>query len=481
MTPRVSEQEFCQSALPVLEQYATIPCLSPNFDAHWADNGHLDNAMGLFASWAEGLGLRGATVEIRSIAGRTPMLFVDVPSTCGADGTVVLYGHLDKQPALGTWGEGLDPFTPVRRDDRLYARGVADDGYALFAALLGVQALQRDGVGHARCVVLIEASEESGSPDLESHLDSIGESLGRVDLLVCLDSGALTYDRLWVTTSLRGMAVLHVTVEVLHHGVHSGTAGGVVPSSFRILRELLDRIENPRTGEIVLHSLHAKIPDSHLAAAGLVAQDFGDPAADELPVVEGLEVMGRDGADRLVRRTWEPALSVIGIDGIPSPGEAANVVRPGTTVVIGVRLPPTVSSAVAGHQLVETLTADPPSGAKVTVTESSLANGWVAPPLQPWLRDAVAAASIETFGREPGFVGEGGSIPFLASLGARFPSVQFLATGVLGPGSNAHGPDESLHLPTASKLCDVVAAVVAAHAEWRLTEKSHRPQTKEPA
>lgn len=339
MPRRVSEETFCASALPVLEEYATIPCLSPSFDADWQANGHLDRATALFASWAQSLSLNGATVTTRRLEQRTPMLVVDVPATCAAEGTVVLYGHLDKQPALGEWGEGLEPFSPVRRDDRLYARGVADDGYALFAALLGVAALEADGTGHGRVVVLIEASEESSSPDLEAHLDALGDELGEVDLLVCLDSGALTYDRLWVTTSLRGMVIVTLTIEVLQHGVHSGVAGGIVPSSFRILRELLDRIEHPRTGEVLLRELHAKIPDRHLAAAGLVARDLGDPAADDLPVIDGLALLGRDGADRLIRRTWEPAISVIGMGGIPGPGDAANLLRPSTTAVLGVRLP----------------------------------------------------------------------------------------------------------------------------------------------
>jgi acetylornithine deacetylase/succinyl-diaminopimelate desuccinylase-like protein len=463
---RVDEEAFLSAALPTLERFATIPSLSPNFDERWAEHGHLDEAASLLASWARDVGLGGATVTVRTLEGRTPLLMIDVPASCDAQGTVVLYGHLDKQPALGTWGEGLGPFTPVRRDDRLYARGVADDGYAVFAAMLGLKALEDDGVGHARCVVLIEASEESGSPDLEAHLDALGAELGAVELLVCLDSGALTYDRLWVTTSLRGIVIVTVTIEVLHHGVHSGTAGGVVPSSFRILRLLLDRIENARTGEVLLPGLHAKIPDAHLAAAGVVARDLGDPAGDELPIVDGLQLLGRDGADRLVRRTWEPALSLTGIDGIPSVHEAASLVRPRTTAVIGMRLPPTVAAAGAAKLLVDTLTANPPHGAHVTATEIH-ADGWIAPPLEPWLRDGITAASKRAFGRDPGFVGEGGSIPFLASLGKRFPAVQFLATGVLGPGSNAHGPDESLHLPTAARVADVVATVVEAHASSR--------------
>jgi acetylornithine deacetylase/succinyl-diaminopimelate desuccinylase-like protein len=463
---RVPEAEFEAVALPTLERYARIECLSKNFDDEWAAHGHLDRAVELFAGWARGLGLAGADVSIRRLTGRTPMLVVDVPATGELHGTVVLYGHLDKQPPLGEWSAGLGPFDPVRRDDRLYARGVADDGYALFAALLGLRALEREGIAHARCVVLIEAAEESSPDDLEAHLDTFADELGRVDLLICLDSGALTYDRLWVTTSLRGTVMVTLTVEVLRHGVHSGVAGGIVPSSFRILRELLDRLEHPRTGEVLPRELHAQIPDSHLAAAGVVARDLGDPAAADLPIVDGLQVLGRDGADRLIRRTWEPSLSVIGMGGVPQPLDAGNLLRPLTTAVLSVRLPPTVDSAAAATTILRTLTEDPPHGARVTATEIH-ADGWVTPPLEPWLRDALDEASLGAFGRGPGFVGEGGSIPFLASLATRFPGVQFLATGVLGPGSNAHGPDESLHVPTAARLCDVVATVVERHAGSR--------------
>lgn len=456
-------EDAFDASLRVLERYATIPCLSPNFDAAWSEHGHLDEAAALFADWARSRPFE-AEVTVRTLSGRTPLLVVDVPARGDVEGTVVLYGHLDKQPALGTWSEGLAPFTPVRRGDRLYARGVADDGYAVFVALHAIELLEAAGVDHARCVVLIEASEESGSPDLDAHLDALAGSLGRVELLVCLDASALTYDRLWVTTSLRGIVLVRLDVEVLEHGVHSGLAGGVVPSSFRIVRHLLDRIENPRTGEVLLGELHARIPDRELAAAGTVAKDLGDPSAAELPVVPGLELLGRDGADRLVRRTWEPALSVIGMAGIPSPQDAANLLRPSTSLVLGMRLPPSVSSDAAAAAIVKALTCDPPHGARVTAEATSAADGWVAPELQPWLRDALDHASTAAFGHGPGFVGEGGSIPFLAQLGQRFPAVQFLATGLLGPGANAHGPDESLHVPTAIRLCDVVADVIAAHA-----------------
>jgi acetylornithine deacetylase/succinyl-diaminopimelate desuccinylase-like protein len=391
------------------------------------------------------------------------MLVVTVESTAAATGTVLLYGHLDKQPPLGDWSEGLAPFAPVRRGNRLYARGVADDGYAIFSALLALESLEANGVPHARCVVLIEASEESGSPDLESYLDALRDHLGPVELLVCLDSGALTYDRLWVTTSLRGIVIAEVRVAVLEQGQHSGSASGVVPSSFRILRELLDRVEDSTTGDIRLTQFHGDIPDEHVVAANELANEFGDIIARELPTLPGVRVMGDSPADRILRRTWSPTLSVTGMGGIPAPESAGNVLRPFTTAVLSLRLPPNVDAARASATLEEVLTSDVPSGATVSVKIDG-ANGWLAPPLASWLVDALDEASTKAFGRGPGFTGEGGSIPFLASLAARYPGVQFVATGVLGPHSNAHGIDEMLDLPMAVGVTNAVATVVGAHA-----------------
>jgi acetylornithine deacetylase/succinyl-diaminopimelate desuccinylase-like protein len=459
------ESRFVNDALEALARYVEIECLSPDFDPEWLAHGEIDRAIGLLATWAEQRGLSGATVQIRELDGATPALLIEVPAFAGGAGTALLYGHLDKQPPLGDWSEGLGPFTPVRRGDLLFGRGTADDGYSLFAALLALESLQATGTAHPRCVLLIEASEESGSPDLEAHLDEIGDQLGEVDLVVCLDSGALSYDRLWVTTSLRGCVMLSVEVEVLDHGVHSGEASGVVPSSFRLVRQLLDRIEDPETGEMLIEELDAQIPQHHLAAASSLSAELGDPLAHHFPVVDGLVLMGRDGAEHLIRQSWSAALSVVGVDGIPSVAEGGNVLRASTTLKLSIRTPPSVDADRAQEAVLAVLRAEPPSGAKVTVTPSHPAPGWVAPPPARWLADALALASKEAFGRSPSFMGEGGSIPFLSSLGRRFSNAQFVVTGVLGPGSNAHGPDESLHVPMAVGVSTAVASVLAALSE----------------
>lgn len=462
--PDLSLADFERDALATLTTFGTIPCLSPMFDEDWEQSGHIEAAIELLAEWARERRLADADVAVRRLPGRTPVLTVTVPATGPSTGTCVLYGHLDKQPPLGDWSEGLDPYTPVRRGDRLYARGLADDGYSVFAALLALESLEAAGRPHARCVVLIEASEESASSDLDAHLDALTDHLGEVELLICLDSGALTYDRLWVTSSLRGNVNVRVKVEVLPRALHSGLASGVVPSSFRVLRQLLDRVEDAATGRVRLDALSVKIPAAHVDAAEALTEEFGDVAAQECEVLDGVRLMGKSAAKRQLRRTWRPALSVIGMGGIPDPAIAGNVLRTSTTAVLSMRLPPTVSCAAAAAALIDVLSADPPDGAHVTATIDSKGDGWVAPKPSAWLSDALDRASRDAFGREPGYIGEGGSIPFLAELGRRYPACQFVATGVLGPDSNAHGIDEMLDLPTAVAVTNAVATIVEAHA-----------------
>src|SRR6266567_2153944 len=240
--------------VPTLTEYIRIPAKSPMFDAHWAEHGHLERAVGLITDWARRRKIEGLAIEVVRLPGRTPVILMEAPGT-GGD-TVLLYGHCDKQPEMVGWAADAGPWIPVRRGNRLYGRGVGDDGYAAFAALTAIEALQAQRVEHARCVVLIEACEESGSYDLPFYVDALAERLGAPSLVVCLDSGCGNYAQLWGTTSLRGIVNGVLTVEVLTEGVHSGAASGIVPSSFRIARQLLSRLEDERTGEIVPRDFH---------------------------------------------------------------------------------------------------------------------------------------------------------------------------------------------------------------------------------
>ncbi|MCU1488657.1 MAG: peptidase, partial [Acidimicrobiaceae bacterium] len=430
----------------------------------WAAAGELESAGELLRSWASSRALAGVNAELVRLPGRTPVLWVEVPATDPerAETTTLLYGHFDKQPPLGEWRTGLDPFRAVREGDCLYGRGTADDGYATPAALLALEALAATGTRHGRCVLLAEASEESGSPDLGAYLEHLADRIGRPDLVLCLDSGGPSYDCMWVTSSLRGNLVGTLSVQVLDEGVHSGAAGGVVPSSFRLLRSLLSRVEDERTGELLLAELHVETPAHRRREIEEVAAELGEAAPGLFPTVPGLMLSGSDPADRLERVTWGPALAVTGAAGLPALADAGNVLRPFTAVKLSFRLPPTCDAARAAAALERVLTADPPSRATVRFELEAPADGWDAPEPASWLAGAARSASLAYFGAPPRHVGLGGSIPFMADLGKRYPGVQFLATGVLGPASNAHGPNEALHVPTAKAITAAIAHVVAS-------------------
>lgn len=449
--------------LPAITDYIRIPNRSPAFDSHWAEHGHMARAVALISAWMEARPIAGMQVSVEQLEGRTPVILAEVAGT--AEGTVVLYGHLDKQPEMSGWREGLGPWEPVLDGDRLYGRGGADDGYSAFAALTAIEAVQASGGAHARLVVIIEASEESGSPDLPAYIDALADRIGEPDLVVCLDSGCPTWDRLWLTTSLRGLIALTVTVRVLEEGVHSGAAGGVVPSSFRILRELLSRIEDEATGEILVPELYVEMPVDREKELSATSAELGSDVSERFPFVDGARPMADDAIAQLIAKTWRPTMELIGIDGVPSVADGGNVLRPYTRAQLSFRLPPTCDSVAASEALVTALTAEPPHGASVKAVARELADGWNAPPTAPWLATAIDDASIAAFGEPARTVGEGGTIPFMAMLGQRFPDAQFVITGVLGPGTNAHGPNEFLHLPTARNVTVAVAHLLDAHAQ----------------
>ena len=458
------QKTWDDSIVPTLTEYIKIPAKSPMFDGRWREHGHIDRAVELLRDWASTRPIEGLRIEVVRLEGRTPLLLLEAPGT-GTD-TVLLYGHLDKQPEMVGWAEGTGPWTPVRRDDKLYGRGVGDDGYATFAALTAIQALQEQRARHARCVVLIEACEESGSPDLPYYVDALAAKLGSPSLVVCLDSGCGNYEQLWGTTSLRGVVGGVLTVEVLTEGVHSGAASGIVPSSFRILRQLLDRVEDSRTGAIIPRDFHVDIPRERIAEARAVATALGAEVYDRFPFPSGMRPVSADPHELILNNTWRPALGITGAAGLPLPADGGNVLRPKTSLKLSLRLPPTCEAPQAVRKLKEILEADPPYGARVTLdTYGDAGNGWNAPATDPKLLESINRASVTHFGKPAMFAGLGGSIPFMSMLGERFPQAQFLITGAMGPGSNAHGPNEFLHLPTGARVTACVAEVVADHTD----------------
>ncbi|MGB8682417.1 MAG: M20 family metallopeptidase [Candidatus Binatus sp.] len=455
------ERLWDESIVAELVEYIRIPNKSVAFDRDWKTHGHMDRVVARFEDWARRQPILGMKLEVVRLEGRTPLLFMEIPGD--SKDCVLLYGHLDKQPEMSGWREGLGPWQPVIEGDRLYGRGSADDGYAMFSCLGAIGALQATSIKHARCVVVIEACEESGSFDLPHYIEHLAPRIGQPSLCIALDSGCGNYDQLWLTTSLRGLVGGRLQVEVLTEGVHSGDAGGVVPDSFRIVRQLISRVEDEATGKVLAPEFYATIPDARLKQAAATAEVLGDDIYAKFPFIDHTRPITNDTTELILNRAWRPALSIIGADGLPSTGNAGNVLRPGTAVSLSLRLPPTVDPKVASQKLKSILESDPPYGCKVTFQANWGAGGWNAPDLSPWLERSLDAASNDYFGRPTAYMGEGGTIPFMGMLGQRFPQSQFLITGVLGPHTNAHGPNEFLHIPTAKKVTCCVAKVIADH------------------
>jgi acetylornithine deacetylase/succinyl-diaminopimelate desuccinylase-like protein len=455
------EQTWDDSIIPKLVEYIRIPNKSPAFDRQWQEHGHMEQAVTLARNWCQEQSIAGIGVEVVRLPGCTPLLFIDIPGA--SSGTILLYGHLDKQPEMSGWRGNLGPWKPVLENGKLYGRGGADDGYAVFASLTAIRALQEQRIPHARCVVVIECCEESGSYDLPHYMDALAERIGTPDLVICLDSGCGNYDQLWCTTSLRGLIGGTLTVEVLSEGVHSGDASGIVPSSFRVIRQLLSRIDDEASGEVIPREFQVEIPPRRQEQARYAAQVLGTEVFRKFPFTDGTQPVAEELLKLVLNRTWRPALAVTGAAGLPSLEDAGNVLRPMTAVKISLRLPPALDANTAGDALKRILKQEPPYGARVTFEPEQAASGWNAPELSTWLGKSIDNASRTYFGRPAVHMGEGGTIPFMAMLGERFPKAQFLITGVLGPHSNAHGPNEFLHIATAKRLTCCVAEVIAAH------------------
>ncbi len=466
-------QAWDRDIVSQLSDYIAIPAKSPAFDADWVQHGHLDTVVQRAADWVLAQQVAGLTLEIVRLPGRTPVLFFEVAATRASHSqseTVLMYGHLDKQPEFSGWRSDLGPWTPKYEDGKLFGRGGADDGYAVYASIAAIQALKAQGAAHPRIVGLIETCEESGSADLLPYVDALRTRMGNVGLVMCLDSGAGNYDQLWLTTSLRGMASGVLKVEVLSEGVHSGDASGVVPSSFRIMRQVLDRLEDSATGRLLPANFHVEVPPERLAQARATAALLGDALYQRFPWAHhdcgGATLvtlpMTQDPLQALLQRTWVPTLSVTGAEGLPAFKDAGNVLRPSTAFKLSLRLPPLVDAAQAVQELKALLEDNAPYQARVTFHAEGSANGWNAPDTAPWFESALNTASQAHFGAPCGYIGQGGTIPLMNMLSRGFPKAQMMVCGVLGPKSNAHGPNEFLHVPYAKKLTAAVAQVIAA-------------------
>lgn len=454
--------EFWQeSILPSLQQYIRIPNKSPMFDPDWAHNGYMDDAVTLMMDWVDAQQIPGLIAEVHRLPGLTPTILLTLESDQpGTNRNVLIYGHLDKQPEFSGWHEGLSPWEPVIRGDRLYGRGGADDGYALYSAIAAIQSLLDQQLPRPRICILIEASEESGSPDLAAYMDHLDDKIGDPDLVIALDSTCGNYDQLWLTTSLRGMLIGDLTVKILNEGVHSGAAGGIVPSSFRLLRQILSRLEDENTGAIKPSFLNQQIPARRREEAIIAGAILQDTFADMYPFAGDARPVSEDSTELVLNNTWLPSLAVTGLDGAPSPEQAGNVLRPETVARLALRIPPTTQAEQAAQALRKLLIDSAPNGAEVSFNMQTPNAGWHAPETSASLSSSLDRVSNHYFCAPAVSMGCGGSIPFMEFLASRSPDAEFVVTGVLGPHSNAHGPNEFLHLTAAKKLTACVAELL---------------------
>ncbi|MBT4058707.1 MAG: M20/M25/M40 family metallo-hydrolase [Euryarchaeota archaeon] len=455
-----TESYWENSALPSLSEYIKIPALSPAFDVEWENNGHLDATIDHFLGWLATIEIKGLTASVHKIVGRTPLLLLKVEGS--GKGNVLFYSHLDKQPEFTGWDEGKGPWLPVREDPWLYGRGSVDDGYGGYCSLISLMALQAQGIAHPSCTFILETCEESGSPDLPFYLEELTDELGIPDMVVVLDSGLGDYERVWVTESLRGLVGGTLTVAVTSEGVHSGMSSGIIPSSFRIARQILSRLEDENTGEILPDWLHIDITDQLRADSAAIVEVLGDALITDFPFLEGVQSQHEDLVEALLAQNWRPTLSITGADGIPAIANAGNVLRTHTTLKLSVRIPPGVDAESASEKLQDLLQSNPPLGAHVTFKPEAAANGFAAPPMPANIDAAFDEASKKTFGAGSMPFYEGGTIPFLAMMQESYPKASFLVTGCAGPGNNAHGPNEKLHIPTLKSLTQCVAAALAS-------------------
>ena len=444
--------------IPELVEYIKIPNKSPAFDKNWEENGYMEEVLQSAVKWAKEHAPEKSEFHIKKANGKTPLILIDIPGD--KEGNVLMYGHLDKQPEMDGWRNDLGPWKPVIQDDKLYGRGGADDGYALFACIAAVNSLIKQGVSLPRIIILIEFCEESGSPDLPYYMEDCKDIIGDVDLVICLDSGAGNYEQFWSTVSLRGMIACKLQINVLKEGVHSGSASGVVPSPFRLLSKLISRLEDSDTGKIDLENLNVEIPEERKVQALEMVECLGN-WEKEFPWYGNTKPSTSDSYESMLNRTWRPTMTVIGIDGIPPIKDGGNVLLPFSAANLSFRLPPTADSKKAMQEIEKTLLSDPPNSCEVSLKWEKAANGWNAPSCKPWLNDAINESSKEIFGKPARAMGEGGTIPFMAMLGERYPQAQFVITGVLGPNSNAHGPNEFIHIPFAKRLNTCIALILS--------------------
>ena len=456
----ISFNEFFwqKSILPALIKYLKIPNSSPAFDPLWEQNGYIEDAVNVVVKWCKKNAAIGMKTEILRAKGRTPCILIDIPGKLAKQ--VLYYGHLDKQPAATGWLPGLGAYKPVLQNNKLYGRGAADDGYAVFTAIASVIALQQQRLPHPNIQILIECSEESGSIDLPYYIDKYISKIINPDLVICLDSGCGNYEQLWLTTSLRGMITGVLEVAVLTEGMHSGMAAGIVPSAMQIMQQQLANVTIPGSTTLAIPALNAVIPKIRQQQIITTANILKDSVYSDFSFVKDVQPLHSSHAELLSKQTWQNAYEIIGIDGLPGIEEAGNVHPAAIAAKISIRTPPTCNTTKALPELIKSLTTKPPFNSKVSFTPLENSDGWHANYATDKLTAIINESSNKFFQQDCAYMGEGGSIPLINFLQNKFPETDFLITGILGPHANAHGPNEFLHLGAVKKLSSCLSYIL---------------------
>ncbi len=445
-------------ALPSLMDFIRIPALSTTFDAKWEENGYLRQTCEHVAQWIQ-TQIPDAKCEIFQEKDRTPCLFVEILSKkeVNNDTTVAFYGHFDRQPEASGWDEGLGAWNPVIRNGKLYGRGTADDGYSVYMMIAAIAALRHHKIEHPRCVGIFETQEESGSKDLPYYLQKLKERFQNPTSLFVLDNHCGDYQRVWLSASLRGVLGGTLTVKTLEHGVHSGTYSGMVPDAFGIAQALITRLHDPVTGEIKIKACHTTIPTIRRHQLMQASKVLGNLVWNHSPLLSGVTTKLKNNDDIMFNMTWKPALTVIGMEGLPSIDHAANVVTKEVKFALSMRIPPNIDTELAAKSIEEALLNEPPYGAHIEWTDVSVLPGWAMTAENPKNEELIDKASQEVFGEKAVFTGQGGTIAVIADFEATFPNSTIVLTGVLGPDSNAHAPNEALDIKYTKQLTEVVS------------------------
>eukprot|EP00824_Muranothrix_gubernata_P021667 TRINITY_DN479_c0_g1_i1.p1 TRINITY_DN479_c0_g1~~TRINITY_DN479_c0_g1_i1.p1 ORF type:complete len:483 (+),score=91.68 TRINITY_DN479_c0_g1_i1:3-1451(+) len=459
------EKNWEESVLPSLKDFIRIPNITPTLDSTWETNGNAEKAVKLVYDWVEKQNLKGAKMEILKEPGKPHTIFIEIDAQGGNTKNVMLYAHMDKMPpSEGEWDEGLSPYEPVIKDGLMYGRGCADDGYGVYACILPIKACQEMGIPHPRCVIVFESAEESASLHLTYYIEKLKDRIKTPDLIVCLDSGAGDYDHLWITSTLRGCMNIGMKVSLMEKGVHSGDGSGVVPDSFRICRVLLDRLEDPKTG-VVIDEFQSPLSEKREKQLRESAKILGKTLVEDMPLLEGCKPFHPDVTEMVINKSWKAMLCITGAESLPNLENAGNVLRPTTTLKMSMRLPPPLNPYKAMEKAKEILSKDVPHNAKVEFIGNFCAPGLECPMLSPELEKSLDDSAKTFMGHPALYMGEGGSIPFMAMLHEMYPSTQIIVTGILGPGNNAHGPNEMLNIDYTKKLMMCITKVFADYKQ----------------